>query len=923
MKFLLAAVFSAAFALSAFSVNASAATFVVNTTADTQDAAPGNGVCADGGGACSLRAAITEANALAGADTITVPNGTYTTTIAGTNENANADGDYDITSPTTINGAGAGATIIQANAVIQTANERVFHILAGGSSVTIAGVTIQNGVNRFATAVGGGGIRVEGATASLTLNDSTVTGNLSEGRGGGVSANKANLTINNCIFNNNQAGSGVAGSPASGGAIAVDSEDNVAVAGQTAAITNTVINLNRAESSVSNTFGGGITVRALNATVTITGSTISNCTSNALGGFVGFAGGIFNQQAHTTINASTISGNTSSRFHAGIRNLASTTANSTLDLINSTVSGNTATITDSVGGGVSNVSTAAFNAFLNITGSTISGNSLTGAASAGGGITNTGDSTGAAQLNMLNSTVSGNSAHDAAGIYSDGAAAATVLDFSTVAANTAVGEGGGLYQDVTIGGTTTIKNTVVADNSASTAPDIDGTINSQNYNHIENPTGGVFVSAANDVTGSDPLLGALANNGGPTQTHLPGVGSVVVDRIPNGTNGCGNLVNTDQTGQPRPRPTGGNCDKGSVEVFSTGTPTATSTSTATNTPTATATSTFTPTNTATNTPTATATSAFTPTNTATATPTVAPVISGTVTYGNAIGTPTPRFVSNVLLSGAGSVPVSTTTGFPDGTYALTGFGSGSYTVTPSKSGASNGSITSFDAARIAQHAAGVPPLLTGSQLIVADVSNNGTISSFDAAEVAKFVVGTPPFGSSGNWIFSPVNMTYPSITMNIPGQDYSALLMGEVSGNWANSGARPVGSRQLAVGSMQVTLTSLKKLTSNEVVIPVSVKGVANKGIISYEFDLRYDPSVLRPQDFPVDLAGTISRGFSFAVNAQESGLLRVAVYGAIPLKSNGVLLNLRFYAVGATDSMPPLVFERFMFNEDIIFARE
>ena len=68
MKFLLAAVFSAAFALTAFSVNANAATFVVNTTADTQDAAPGNGVCADGGGMCSLRAAITEANALAGAD---------------------------------------------------------------------------------------------------------------------------------------------------------------------------------------------------------------------------------------------------------------------------------------------------------------------------------------------------------------------------------------------------------------------------------------------------------------------------------------------------------------------------------------------------------------------------------------------------------------------------------------------------------------------------------------------------------------------------------------------------------------------------------------------------------------------------------------------------------------------------------------
>lgn len=57
---------------------AQAASFSVNTTADTHDAVAGNGVCADNGGACSLRAAMEEANALAGADTINVAAGTYT-----------------------------------------------------------------------------------------------------------------------------------------------------------------------------------------------------------------------------------------------------------------------------------------------------------------------------------------------------------------------------------------------------------------------------------------------------------------------------------------------------------------------------------------------------------------------------------------------------------------------------------------------------------------------------------------------------------------------------------------------------------------------------------------------------------------------------------------------------------------------------
>src|SRR5580765_7041893 len=82
-------------------INAStfAADFIVNTTADTQDAAPGNGVCADSNGLCSLRAAITEANASPDADMIILPNGTYTESLEPENENANVGGDFDITSP--------------------------------------------------------------------------------------------------------------------------------------------------------------------------------------------------------------------------------------------------------------------------------------------------------------------------------------------------------------------------------------------------------------------------------------------------------------------------------------------------------------------------------------------------------------------------------------------------------------------------------------------------------------------------------------------------------------------------------------------------------------------------------------------------------------------------------------------------------
>ncbi len=53
--------------------NAYASTFTVNTTTDAVDATPGDGICGDGNGQCTLRAAITEANLLAGEDEIVLP----------------------------------------------------------------------------------------------------------------------------------------------------------------------------------------------------------------------------------------------------------------------------------------------------------------------------------------------------------------------------------------------------------------------------------------------------------------------------------------------------------------------------------------------------------------------------------------------------------------------------------------------------------------------------------------------------------------------------------------------------------------------------------------------------------------------------------------------------------------------------------
>ena len=271
---------------------------------------------------------------------------------------------------------------------------------------------------------------------------------------------------------------------------------------------------------------------------------------------------------------------------------------------------------------------------------------------------------------------------------------------------------------------------------------------------------------------------------------------------------------------------------------------------------------------------------------------------------------------------------------------MTGFGAGSYTVSLSKTTGQN-AISAADASRAAPHAAGINLIPTSRQRIAADVTNNGSISAGDAAQIARFAAGLGAGTALTNqWRFfvpSVTDPTFPvgssptSISYTDPigvqtAQDFIGVLIGEVTGNWAAGPLRPAGiDSGLAAaeddstatrGSISVNIPALAARSGGDIVIPVNVQDAADKEITSYEFDLRYDPTVLQPQTNPVDVAGTVSRGLFVVTNAEVPGLLRVVMYGAMPIEENGLLLNFRFTAVGTPGSMSDLSFERIMFNE-------
>ena len=196
------------------------------------------------------------------------------------------------------------------------------------------------------------------------------------------------------------------------------------------------------------------------------------------------------------------------------------------------------------GGGLMNTGT------VKVRNTTFSNNS----ADFGGGIYNNAGGT----LTVTNSTFSENSASIVGGGIANAVGPLTVTN-STFSGNSAAGAGGGIWNNA--GGTLTVTNTIVA-NSTSGGNCL-GDITDGGYN-IDDGTSCGFSAANNSMPSTEPLLAAgLANNDGPTKTIALRDASPAINAIPQGTNGCGTEVTTDQRGVERPQ--GKGCEIGSFE----------------------------------------------------------------------------------------------------------------------------------------------------------------------------------------------------------------------------------------------------------------------------------------------------------------------------------------------------------------------
>lgn len=524
--------------------------------------------------------ALMSARVVNGATVTVCPSGCDSTTIQGAVTMADpgdtiqilssldhTESDVYITKDITIEGFGTWTTVIQADPTQGSATLSVF-VVVGGAELTLKSLIVRHGGGAAGGAVDiedghvilndvslawndanvGGAVYVS-SDGSLDVVDSFIQDNTA-GRGGGV-YNYGSVVISGSLVKNNVASNPGSGTAAGGGVFNL---------GDLTVLSSRVSQNDVVGGGLDDAMGGGI--YHVGSSLVVEDSFVK--TNTVDGGVFSMGGGLFiDSSGSTELRRSSLLYNEAESggavYHDG----------GDLTLEDCTIEMNTATTS---GGGL--FLDHFGSATATIAHSTVEGNQ----ALIGGGIKVFGDG----PTRIFNSTISGNSATDDAGGLSVGFGNDVSIASTTITDNTAdsdgdgQGSGGGIV--VAVGGSLEIRNTILAGNfDGSTfptprAPDCVGTIQSVGYNLIKS-LGLIFTmcTVEGDITGNlmeiDPLLLALTDNGGPTETHALDEGSPAIDA--GDPAGC-----VDPTGAPlltdqRHGVRQDRCDMGAYEVSGT------------------------------------------------------------------------------------------------------------------------------------------------------------------------------------------------------------------------------------------------------------------------------------------------------------------------------------------------------------------
>lgn len=218
-----------------------------------------------------------------------------------------------------------------------------------------------------------------------------------------------------------------------------------------------------------------------------------------------------------------------------------------------------------------------------------------------------------------------------------------------------------------------------------------------------------------------------------------------------------------------------------------------------------------------------------------------------------------------------------------------------FMITPSKVLAQNSDdyvVSAYDAALAARHAMKID-ILNDYFFIAADVDQDQSVTMYDAAQIARFAVDLPALDGSrvGTFGFDPQRRHYQQTQGILSNEDYTALVMGDVDGNWTQKKLR----RIFDIDNSLLLPEKIFAHLNSEIEIPIRVS--SKDSLLSVDARIAYDPSHL----LLLDVATTeLSSHFQLVHNTLSEGITKIALYYPYRASLDGELIRLKFKVSGS-----------------------
>jgi hypothetical protein len=245
---------------------------------------------------------------------------------------------------------------------------------------------------------------------------------------------------------------------------------------------------------------------------------------------------------------------------------------------------------------------------------------------------------------------------------------------------------------------------------------------------------------------------------------------------------------------------------------------------------------------------------------------------------------------------------------------------GNYTVTPTKAALSPASanINTTDVVAVQRHFLQLTPL-TGCRLTAGDVTGDSNINTSDVIAIQRFFLGlTTGIANVGKYSFTPVNRSYTPLTSDQTGQDYDAIVFGDVATSFVH---RPEGGNDMSAGEIASTVAAVAlpevavAQSKSNFIAAVRTSAIEAKNrLVGFQGDFTFDERVVTFQREPVRKGGLTGGNWNVSGNVLPgTGPIRTLRLSAFsndftPLSGSGALFELKLARVSKVAQGTPLL---------------